>query len=30
MQTTIEQAKAACADETRLRQAVAGADIVPL
>lgn len=30
MHTTIEQAKAACADEARLRQAVAGADIVPL
>lgn len=30
MQTTIEQAKTACADETRLREAVAGADIVPL
>ncbi len=30
MQTTIEQAKAACADENRLKQAVAAADIVPL
>jgi 4-hydroxyacetophenone monooxygenase len=30
MQTTIEQAKAACADEARLKQALAGADIVPL
>ena len=27
---TIEQAKAACADESRLRQALDGADIVPL